>query len=800
MSVNFPIILFNSDKEKLRRTNVIRSSTFYFYSYQLFNVSITSADEGVELYSVKNVNNVLNTVHGTELSDNHGYTLYMPNNNSTAIIRVYTDTYSIEYTVKTIFENVFDTTNQHYKDLLANYNLPTSFDLLADAVPDEFDESELLKRLLLDYQEIQKYSGTKKGIRQYLKFLGFDEDQLTVTDIYHNPVTDTDVLIPNKKTDYKTGDYHVLYLNYDDATDGYNSDNMPIRYLIIEDIDGFKFAILNAITLSNLYFTTDEQDITYFGLGYSSNNAKYLGMIGDMHIINEHNVIKFKDDIKIGMSTNETKTKVIKNTLLKTDTLYASEAKVEYSGTGNYMYVVEKEYFDADISGNITKDNLINVRSIFGCVLHLKINSPDTYIAYTLIDNSNPLIRVTRDKTFYDAVTEADAVNIYDIIAISTISTYTLTITVWDKYNNRDVYTYDFGLSTSAQRIDFNSFNTSDVSDDYKYGNNVSLNVQNESIVSSAINSLNFILPQASIPDDLSSYFNTVLSSKYLKYLQTTEIYKIPDLNTNLLVNQVTETLPFYYSSNWVYVISRQYEEGWSLKIRLYDAENCETVIVNIRQISEYDPVFDNIYVQMADLYVDEDAETSYPYYYIMTTVPGIDFNKDTYDLLLVNDITGEIKSFYDDMEPTKKIYIPYDFPLFALESDTVESFNGYISDTEYTEAIVEGSDEEYPMIKSIFPRMINIDNQIVVDEMTLAYGDFILCILDSKYVVGVTDIIWTIYNAFTSKVLFTTTDATLKYQISDNTIYTIGVEFKIAGMKYNIKKESLFSSFETDI
>lgn len=790
--MKFPIILFDTDKNKLQQSNVIKSNSFHFYSYQNFSIEIL---DGIgELYSVKQVGTgpdaTLETIKGQALTDNIGYTLYIPTNHTSVVIRVLNSNGDqCIYTFRLELDNIIDATNQHYLDLLYNYNLP-AFDELKPATIKEFDDSELLKRLLLDFMNIVRYKGTKKSVLQFLKFLGFDADNIKIFDEYLNTVSKARTLNPDKTKDVKTGDYHVLYENYRET--GYDDNNMPIRIIEIQDLSSFKESLLHAINIANTYFTLKEQDITFFGLTYSSNIPYEHGVTSNTNIINQFDVYNFRKHINISMRTNENQYSVIQNSVQIQNQLFSSEGKVyKPSSKIAKMYLVEREINDGEVI-----DDPENTNRIFGNVLHLKINSPKTYIEYELIDDLNPVVRVVKPKTWYGTDT-----SIYDIIAVTNISTYTMIVKVTDEYNNQEKYIYKFGVSVNKQRINFQSFNSVIIKDEHKFVNDINLDVQNPTEVDADVADVNknYVLPIDQVPDNLKNYFNNQ-SLLNVRWLSATEGYELPEINDNYLLEDITETIPLYHIGNWIDLVSLKYDPEWELKVRLYDADNCKEIITGVANLGTFDKAFDHLYVMVVDIY-DPETTLTEAYYFITTTIPGIDINETTYDFVLVNKTTNEIKSIFGDdviLEPRKKLQINYDFPLFEIGSDIVPDFQRYISPVMYTEkAGLNHPDKDYGVVKSIFPRLINIDNaNDNIDVFYLKLGDVFLCRLDSKYVVNETNIEWKVLNSFTKEILYTTIDTSLKYRITDNVIFDVMCTFKIAGQEYNIYKESLFSSF----
>ncbi len=159
-----PIILFDINGNKISKQHISKNHCIYFYSYQ--NISVRILQNNVEfpavLYSVKQIGTALETQQGQEFTDNFGYTLYIPRVDSgetspskTTIEVSNGESISVYSFTLGDNNNTITEINQHYNDLLVNYNLP-SFDKLLPALVEGSDSSELLKRLLLEFRSILK--------------------------------------------------------------------------------------------------------------------------------------------------------------------------------------------------------------------------------------------------------------------------------------------------------------------------------------------------------------------------------------------------------------------------------------------------------------------------------------------------------------------------------------------------------------------------------------------------------------------------------------------------------------------
>lgn len=786
--MKLPIIIYDIDKNKLSKTTISKSNCFYFYSYQ--NISVKILSGVATLFSVKKVGEQLVTNEGQEFNDNFGYTLYIQNNKSTVILEITNaDGLIEEYTVNLMLDNIIDESNTHYLDILTNKNLP-SYQLLKDAIPDDFDESELVKRLLLEFQNILKTKCTRVSIDKFLQFLGFDDEQLTVYSEYFSSETNTYTINPNKLKDIKTGNYHVIYDNYEE--DGYDDKNMPIRKSIIQDLSNFTQSLLNAIILANQYFTAEEQSINSFLLSYSSNIKMFPGMTSNASMIFENDVFDFRKNIDINIYSNinsKIKQQIVTNKISKQLTINKSEVKT-YSNsidkTNPNIYVVDSEILDSDI---FDETDIEHIERIFGCIIHLDIISMDMFVEIDITDLSDKTNTLKFNKTY---ITEP----INKLIVLKNTGKYRISVYCSDKYNNREMYYYDIEVSNLIYRIDFDVFNSCKLSESLQ--RKLSLDVDSNSKLTEKTNneSVNYILPVDSVPLDLTQYFTQDIGNLKIKWLTENSEYILNKLNTSLIVDRLTETIPLDLIDNYLSILSFQYNPNYDLKLRIYDYDSNTTKIINYSDIGLYDKYADKLFITVIDVYdrnEDNTLKTSKtPYYFISTNETGIDISKNNYDFVIVNKIDGTILSVYDITNYTKQIPVNHDFPLFITPSTLVLNFQSYISPTKYN-AIINGV--TYPIIKSIFPYLTNED-----EIQYLKLGDIVLCKLNNDLTVDYQDVKWQIFNSFTNEKLFETNDLTLKYRIEENTCYDIYCEFVIDGVKYTINKTSIISSYESKI
>ena len=690
--MDFPIILYNIDKQIITKISISKTNCFYFHSYKNISVRILSGI-GI-LYSVKKINEILTTeeaINGELLIDNIGYTLYLPINKTSIEIEVTMNNIVTTYIINLELDNIIDETNEHYTDLLYNNHLP-NFDELNKAIPDEFNKSELIKRLLLDFKYILKHKGTKKSIETFLEFIGFNYSNLSIYEEFLNRLSNTLTINPNKETDIKTGNYHVLYDNWESEV-LYDDNNLPKRITKIDALDSFKIHLLNAISLANTYFTSDEQDITFFGLNYSSNIPFEQSITSNMNMIFENDVYGFRKNLNIDILNyvdSENYVKVINNCIQNTNTLLKTEVKTYLenldSKQSENIYSIDYEIFDDIIPEDI---DITKIEKLFGNILHININSPNTYVE----------IEIT-DKIYKQSISICDKIFITDLlsknIVIKKTSEYIISIKVTDCYNNIEKYFYDFNINTDIQRIYIEAL-TSFKINNLDINNN---NIDSPSVISkiNSIDLTNYVLPIELIPENLTEYFNVDSNNiSILKWLTDNEIYILPSLNDNLILNDISEKIPLELIDNWLSILCFKYNDNFELKLRIFDSNINEYIIIDYNEISNYNKIFDCIYIMLLDIYDrdenDQIQDFKTSYYFITTTEVGIDFNKSTYDFILVNKNDNTWQSIYDLFDITIesfdiKIPVNNDFPLFEIKSELFPNFNTHKSLTGYTQTI----------------------------------------------------------------------------------------------------------------
>lgn len=794
---NFPVILYDIDNNTLPINCISKSNSFFIRSYQKFKIEIIE-DNITEnkIYSVKqNPNPVdqndlfLITSAKNFGFENFAYSIFLDSNsiiNVTGIDNI-TRTYYIEYRP----ENVLTEAQEHYNDLLTNNFLPT-FSELEPAIISE-NKAEIIKRLLLDFKNIVNKKGTKTGITKFLNLIGFNPESIKVYDEYivNNKNSDDNVVLktitPNKERDYKSGYYHVLYDNWIvDDDEKYTIKNLPKRIINISDVTEFFIKLEKAISLANIYFTLPEQDISFFGLNNSANIEKYLSIAGNTSIIHNMDFHYFRKKIHIDIvnfQSSERKEYLVKNNLQLINSQAFTEIKT-YSinhKINNELYLVDSEIHDDTVIDDTFDIN--KIESTFGNLLNIKINSLNTYCEYIIENVNNPLTKIKSNKVW---LTEQLELN----VVAKKSGIYKITVLIYDIHNNREKYIYNYSITNNFSRIDFEIFNSSHIIDNDNELNKLSIDIDS-TYETTQINE-NYVLKFDDIPTNLKDYY-TQTPSLLLRYLVNNKRFILPEINKNYIVDEVSETIPVDFYDNWLNILSYKYDDNYSLKLKRLNPETLLYEYFDYSDVNCYLINPDNLFITLMDI-VEQDTngnEIINAYVFITTTEIGIEINKELYDFVLINkNDNTDIISLYDIIETngTKtKIPVNYDFPLFFKESNLFPDFENY--------PVIDINDiSTIPIIKSIYPRLINIsDNK----NYYLKLGDIIVCRPNNKYIIENVNIKWTIINSFTNEIIYTTNDYVLKYRIKENTIYNIKLEFDIDNVAYQIEKKSLQSSFK---
>lgn len=783
----------------------IPSKCFFVRSFQNFNIRITSGN--ARIYCARSVNNVEHEQSFYGATAFHSYTIFFEDENP---VQVACSTIpfdkSIAPTTKSYtFQLRSQAIPEYYSDLLANNDLPQLIELEKAILIDD-ERPDLLKRLLLDFKHILKRKGTRQGIESFLEFIGLTHNQLTVSDEYKHMNADgtTSVTVtPNRMVDEKTGNYHVLFDNF--IQHGYDSNNLPINQIIIHDLKDFYEKLISAIALANRYFTSKEQDITFFGLNYSVNMPMFPTITTSGCICIEENIHLFEKDIHIDLKNyadSKNYRYIVRNCLQKANDLYKSEIKIfrnDPNVFGNKeIFFIDEEIFDDTIIDDPTKLN--KVQSIFAVAQHLNIAVNKAYVEVSIRSKVNMLSELRFEKAYVESA--------LSLIFVSTLNgAYDVCIDVYDLHNNRERFNFTFDVSASTANIDFETFNSAIVLAEAE--NTISTDIESpaSTLNVTTANQQNFILALDYVPLDLSQYF-AYGNTDGLKYLTNTSRYIVPKINKNIVVNTISDTIPLKFIDSYLSILTFPYLADSTLKLRVVDPNTCKQLLIPFASIGSYSKALDKIFVNVVD--ITDGNGTATPYVFITTTESGLDLLK-IWDFVYEHNTTKSIDSIKDRKVGEGYVYaaipVNYDFPLFLKPSSLAPEFVGYASPSKHTTAVVLDTAnptviQQAPVVQSLFPRLINIDKNPDPAQQTyyLKLGDIVACRINEKLVTNNYNLVWRVYNSFTKEKLFETADYMLKYRIDDNICYDIECEFLIGNTKHKIVKPSLFSSFNIKI
>lgn len=420
---------------------------------------------------------------------NFGYTLNIPTDETTVELQLETkDGITEIYQIKLELQK--ENIRELYNDLLINHYLP-NYDELIKALAPNSEKREIIKRLLLDFNNILISKGTTESIRKFFYFIGFLLEQIQVYEefvqtkqnrklIFEKQVRiignltepklesvnlnediwitrnvfDADeqpyTLMPDKTVDTKTGNYHIRYNNWDDGKqDGkqtFDEYNLPYRPFAIKNLEELEKCLKYAIPLANKYFIAEEQHITFFGIAYSSNLLQNLNIISSFNKIIVADISYMRKYIHINIFNNQITFggKTIKYYLTnncvqkKTDFLLS---EVKYTGNEvSKIGWIDSEVLDNQILpdnyhqtfGLILWFNLVCNSNVYLTKIHLIYND----VEYNLLDNQK--------------LTELDKYLLLKEKGSGKISLY-----FTDDYNNIEKFTYSININENDDLIDY---------------------------------------------------------------------------------------------------------------------------------------------------------------------------------------------------------------------------------------------------------------------------------------------------------------------------------------------------------
>ena len=815
-----PLIIYGTNNRPIGHSFVAYRNCVTIWSYMNFDISVVSGECSIARISNKELPARKRYTENIEwtLEDAENYNLFMgtmftgSDASNTYVLIVESDCqikigdeiYNVTLKLDNEFSAEIDDhednnwPQQHYNDLLVNYYLPTWEELepaIFDMnVPDA--KRELIKRMLLDFRWIIRKKGTIESIRLFFKFVNLN---VTILEEYAHKKNNGQIsktTKPNRLTDWKTGDYHVILDNFtqEEGYAGYDSKNMPIRKLYIQDFKEFFEKLVVAIALADKYFTLPEQEISFFGIRFSSNAHIYQSIQVWGQRVCEYKPHFWQRDVNIEIHRHYTENVMgflVRNKRQETTETYMSEVKAvvsDYDATRVLFFVDEEIYDDTS-----TNNNIVKYYSFFGNILHLLIDVPyQKYIEIHVENANNPEVNLTYEKRLVGSEDEP-VTRLMLILSTIEIGTYNIRVTVWDLWNNRETYNYVYEISASKHEIDFQTFSSVVIREEQ---NELTLEPNSPSIRSLfSQDVINFILNQKDVPDDLSTYYDVVTQPK--KELQINELYRVPDFNSKWILDESTETLWLEYLDSWIDIATLPYDATKELKLRIYNGDTCQKEIIGYDEITKYlSETSDKIFVTLMDITVYSETGETYtvPHYFITTTSVGLAL-RTNYDFVLVDKgTTNNPVSIYDNVNlKMRRMPLNYDIILFCRKSVVVPDFKHYISGC-------NAANGETVVLKSVFPRLINITEDEADNSNVVRFGDVVLCRLDERYVTSYEDVEWNLRDSFTKEVIATTRDEALKYRCNELTVYDVEVTFTIRGQSFRIYKESLFTSFVTTL
>jgi hypothetical protein len=699
----------------------------------------------------------------------------------------------------------------------------------------------------IDLSETSKnqnqYYIDKQNSKKYI--LSTDNNNNNNNDIYDNRLI---TLSPDTETDIKTGNYHVIYFNWI-KTDRLDKNNLPVREFLIEDITEFFEKLKYAIALANQYFTLVEQEITFFGITFNANIPVNQTVTLQFNDIFKHDIFHFRKGLDIDIYNQHVHGEnyhrnLVVNKRQVTHELYRDEIKAQILNTPTdilfwiYREILDNESFDGskpeefyDIFGNCLTFDLLAEEHL---IVEIKII--DTISGYTLKSVVNLIPNI---KSVIQAVTKQPSI-------------YRIEINAIDDWNNREYYKYTYTILDDVRYVDFEIFTSKHmITENGKVYNQMNQDIDSPSEMTQGTDILytNYILPLSTIAtlSSLTEYYNQTLAGLNLRWLSNQEKQiEIPDISQYSIVNEVTDTVPIELVDQWMEMFNISLIDGdrfkpanivnelkvLTIKIRLFDADKAEYFFFNINEIpSKFDSI-NKLFCSC--IVIDEQTQNGtdiyYPVIIIGTVETGLQLERKLFDIYLFRGLEN-LGSIYDMLdyseknpEDTKyktiKLRLPvnYDYPLFhpvktidinpvqVLDTTSydymakicIDNFQSFhIAKTDFQ---IEIESIKYNVMKSMFPRLINIEsdvNQQNYENHRLSEGDVFVARINRDLIIGELDIVWTLIDTLSNIIVTHTDGLTLKARLVDNTVYTIVCEFTVNGNKFTKIRESVLTSFK---
>lgn len=727
--------LYNSDGKLIDYLSTVRENFIMLISP--VDVKFTVISGG---YLIDNDNEIVTEFTGKIV------TLHIDSDNSICELDVNnllseSDVYHIMYKDTNIIP-------QHYETLISNKNLPSNSEILSCIV--DKDKYMILGKLLLEYKTIMQHKGTIGALENFMNFIGFKN--ITLFTEYKNG---TQTSLSKSLDSVKTGNYHVIY-EHDYETDNFDNDNFPI-VLRDDNIVDFIDTLWDAITVAKQYFLIPEQDISFFGINFSTNVGRNLSIASNVTAFYETNPSYYLEDVNLFnlkiFTQNRLDTKnIIDNAQFVDDSariLNVSELKMKPLSmldiNKNIFYITEEIL---DSNANLIDENEIeNYVVKLGVILNLDFLLVDKILNYSIKNLDDELIFLNKNER--QLIVEKYENKIF----IDKPGNYELVVDVFDTQNNRERFNFNFEISSISDKIDFNFYNSVEINENDTNG--INLDVESTQFFEAGVISgqtVNPIHQDLDIPEFLSTYFDNTISA-IDRYTKNQDRYLEKPFVDKYKMTDVTE-MPMRYINNWIHfsvyeVLNAGYDVDL-LSSEFYDNELLqEKHQFLLREVFEND--------------ADVTTDPSKLYLFVLNNESGIE------NEILNNDFL----SFHTQI----KLPLNYDFNISE-------------------EIVVDGAENEIVTIneyKSIYPRLTQ-------NTKILKLNDFIYCKPDSNSVVNFKNIIWRIYDNITNDLIFETNDYSLKFRVNEKRIYDIEMSLEINGFTNIIRKNKCFSSFEVKL
>lgn len=824
-------------------TLVIESNTFYLWSTSNFNIEIVSVEKSklkhgsnleCSIYSCTDANTQpVNSSKFVNL-ENYGYTVFVPSSDWRITIRCYNSDWSQTLTLHTVFEdsiaNPYE--SDKYARLLTNFNLP-NYTILKDILLDSNSKTDIIKRLLLDFRDILQTRGTIQSIKSFLKFMGFTDERIRV-------IPETQPVDPSTTVDgirIKTGDYYVLLDMFTDGSnDGVitlNRKNMPAAKLRDFNIEQ---TLVNAIAIANTYFTGIEQDIVFIGLNTTVNVPSFKHIttqplrIHEQHIVPDNFEFTFSwlnplNLLQVENSENEY-VRDYQNTVISRVKKSRYTQGVRKLYRSNFMYLSKDAHLSTEIPNSpvfeikqlINKnDNEItrDTTSTYGCCISFDLlehiidwrkYSDIQLLRVTIQSEEDPLIRheVENKKQFLFVITE--------------LGRYRLRVDIQGLHNSVETYYTWIEIEDNINLFKFDIYSSQRMKGENERNE---LGLAIDSSTTTILNQhqspgMNFIeqLKTEFIPEKLDQYFNIYQQdvSKVSKWLlpqrnvvENNTFYTLPDINPLVQLSEVTNTLSLSKSSNWIkmYVINTNINRDNRYQFFFKYFDDVDTfdyryiplrsegaphdVVSNAlddKNFKESSILFNHGYlnvieIESDDVVTDPSNHVGIKYFMFITNILGAD--EFIFDNLFVT-VNNDEKMI--NIRELVNVY-PYVMPVnhsFTFDHETAKELPtkrlNHISEDVFFPSVFEYlSENEY--------------------HKPLKIGDVIFIQPNNNYISNYHSLRWELYDAFTNKIVYRSTDYALKYRISYNSIFNLVMYLTIGNKEYKIERKSIFNCYK---